>query len=359
MKNLFFFFALLLASAQSASAQTTSIVKTYIRAEETLRIGTVGSQAVSGFNTTIPSVATNDKLPTTKAVKDFVNASFVPLGGTAGGDLNGTWPIPTVDGLQGVAVSAVAPTTGQVLKYNGTAWAPGAESDPSTTNEIQTISISGQNLTLSNGGGTVAIPNNADGNGIFDGGSHTIPVGTVGKIDPSSYFVQQTYLSFDADTLQSSDGNGFAGLSTREGASGYNAWNGLTANGSNPGIVNRVEYTPSGEYGDITIFPGAVLLSTQDGQIGLSGSGFLISSGISMSILDNSTAKLGLRYADDYGATIAESPRSIPDVGTVKIIASKPIEQEDSDAVNGQIYYSKTVSKLCYKDPGGTIHELY
>ncbi|MEP2668477.1 MAG: hypothetical protein ABJH04_05775 [Cyclobacteriaceae bacterium] len=48
-------------------------------------------------------------------------------GGTAGGDLNGTFPNPTVDGLQGRPVATTAPATGQVLKYNGSAWAPGTD----------------------------------------------------------------------------------------------------------------------------------------------------------------------------------------------------------------------------------------
>jgi hypothetical protein len=51
--------------------------------------------------------------------------------------------------------------------------------DLSSTNEIQTLSLSGSDLTLSDGGGTVTLP--ADGNGIY-GGSGTVPDGTVATI---------------------------------------------------------------------------------------------------------------------------------------------------------------------------------
>ena len=67
-----------------------------------------------------------------QAVPYALFASAATPGGTAAGDLSGTYPNPAVAKLQGKAVSATAPTANQILKYNGTAWAPAVASPDGT-----------------------------------------------------------------------------------------------------------------------------------------------------------------------------------------------------------------------------------
>ncbi len=70
-----------------------------------------------------------------------VTISGAAPGGSASGDLAGNYPAPTVAALQGVSVSAVAPTSGQVLKYNAGNW---------TASTLNISDVSNLSSTLAN-----------------------------------------------------------------------------------------------------------------------------------------------------------------------------------------------------------------
>ena len=271
MKNTILFFFLLLAAA--VSAQSNSFVTDRLRAAEYFRIGTNTSQKVTGFDKVITAPGTHDSLPTSRAVVDFLEANFTPIGYyTAGTGIS-----ISDDVITNAAPDQVVGLTGGGIAVSGTY--PNftlTAADQSATNELQTLSIDGSDLTLSNGGGTVTLPGGADGNGIYSG-SGVLSGNTLVDLNLNN-------LTFD---------NGQFSFSTGEG--GVFSMSGTTIN------VNGDGNFEGGTYGFLA---EENLFFVGNGNIQVtSGNG------------------LGFEYTTEY-PDILTNDRSIPDVGLTKQLIS-------------------------------------
>jgi hypothetical protein len=93
-------------------------------------------------------------------LKDIVAGSGSGGGGplALGGDLSGTTSTAVVEALQGEAVSAIAPASGEVLTHDGTGWsaqAPAAGGGASIGSEFRVVIPAGASLAAKIAGATL------------------------------------------------------------------------------------------------------------------------------------------------------------------------------------------------------------
>lgn len=96
---------------------------------------------------------------------------------------------------------------------------------------------------------------------------------------------------------------------------------------------------------------GEVLFGSDDVSLFVSSAG--------MQVSDFRATPLGIEYFSDISTTIVTNPQSITDVASVNLLKQTPVSYTNAAAPNNCIFYSTTLSKLAYKDPGGTVNPLY
>ena len=104
--------------------------------------GSLPSPTVAGLRGRTVSSST----PATNDVLQWNGSTWAPgtvsAGGTVGGDLSGSLPNPTVAALRGHTVSATSPSTGDVLQWSGSNWAPVTISTGTGAGSVQVFDAS-------------------------------------------------------------------------------------------------------------------------------------------------------------------------------------------------------------------------
>lgn len=270
-----------------------------------------------------------------------------------GGDLAGTVAAARVEKIQGMNVSTTAPTSGQVLKYNGSQWTPSADNtlgtvtsdlDMNTHNVINATSVASTNVSTRN----VLL---AD-----------VSAGTITLRAPSS----TSNYSF---TLPNSAGAGGQVLTTD--GSGNLSWSSPTGAGLSS-TDYAADVTPAASCTDMqTLYWNTVADTWVCQNIKVTGTGAFITdggntlgAGMSIGTTDNNTftiksnslSRIYLSATGKVGFGNT-NPNSILDVMGDFILrgmsapAAAPVGQ-------GKIYFDSTANKFKVSENGGAYADL-
>lgn len=201
--------------------------------------------------------------------------------GTAGGDLSGTYPNPSVVKLQGRDIAATMPSNGQILKYNGTNWSPMALSFADVT-------------------GTLPVAQGGTGSASLPANRLLISNGTGSQVNGFSCTVGQL-VSFDASGMATCANIGSTGAVVKDG----NTFSAPLTIGTNDG--NALFFETAGTP-KMTILPsGVVGIGRTDPQTSLD----VLAEGWSSIISSTTVSNDPNHYSGFYGYT-ARGTRASP-----------------------------------------------